>query len=53
MARRSIPLVEKLTRQEDFPVWRNRVINALGRYDLDRYITKTVPKLEDDSTKTQ
>jgi len=53
MARRSIPLVEKLTRQEDFPVWRNRVINALGRYDLDRYITKTVPEPEDDSTKAQ
>ena len=53
MARRSIPLVPKLVRQEDFPVWRDRVINTLARYDLDRYITNTVPEPEDEAAKRQ
>ncbi|KAK4235132.1 hypothetical protein C8A03DRAFT_18075, partial [Achaetomium macrosporum] len=37
-AQRTTPLIDKLVRQEDFPVWRDKLTRTLARYDLDRYI---------------
>ena len=42
---RSIPLVEKLVRQEDYLAWRTKTIRALARFDLDKYVLEDVPKL--------
>jgi hypothetical protein len=40
---RVIPMVDKLKRQEDFPVWKDKVINSLRRHKLDKHILTDVP----------
>ncbi len=53
-AKRTIPPIEKLTRQEDFPVWRENLIYNLRNHNLSRYITSNVPEPKDnDAAKEQ
>jgi hypothetical protein len=40
---RRIPPIDKLMRQEEFPIWRDKLIRTLRRLDLDRYILTDVP----------
>lgn len=48
---RRIPMIDKLTKQEEFPVWRDKLMRALRRQDLDKYITTTVPEPDDEEDK--
>ena len=41
---RTIPLVDKLVKQEDFLTWRKMVIRALNRFDLAKYILSDIPE---------
>ncbi|KAK3902929.1 hypothetical protein C8A05DRAFT_15089, partial [Staphylotrichum tortipilum] len=43
---RRIPMIDKLTKQEEFPIWRDKLIRTLRRLDLDDYILKEVPEPE-------
>lgn len=45
-SKRQLPLIEKIKRQEDFPVWRDRLIRVLQRHELDKYILTDVPAPE-------
>ncbi|KAK4096005.1 hypothetical protein N658DRAFT_502080 [Parathielavia hyrcaniae] len=44
---RKIPQVPKLTKAEDYPMWKDKVTRALNRFNLDRYILQDVPRPED------
>ena len=43
-AKRQLPLIEKIKKQEDFPVWRDKLIRVLQRHGLDRYILTEIPR---------
>ncbi|KAL2192535.1 hypothetical protein P885DRAFT_27796 [Corynascus similis CBS 632.67] len=45
--KRQLPFIEKIRDREDFPTWRNRLIRALKRQKLDKYILTDVPRPED------
>ncbi|KAJ4286013.1 hypothetical protein N0V88_008166 [Collariella sp. IMI 366227] len=44
---RRLPAIDKLTKQEDFPVWRDDLIRTLRRQDLDKYILTDVAEPRD------
>jgi len=39
-------VIEKIKRQEDFPVWRDKLVRVLKRYNLDKYVLTDVPQPE-------
>ena len=51
--RRVIPPIDKIHKQEEFPVWNDKLITALYHEDLDKYILTDVPEPEDDVAKAQ
>ena len=53
IVKRTIPPLEKLVRQEDFPVWRENLIYTLRDYNLSRYITSNVPEPTDNNTEKE
>jgi hypothetical protein len=46
-------MIDKLTRQEDFPNWRSKLIRTLQRLDLDKHILTDVPEPQDPEAKQQ
>ncbi|KAK4031444.1 hypothetical protein C8A01DRAFT_51470 [Parachaetomium inaequale] len=50
---RKIQAIDKLTKQEDFPVWRDDILRVLKRAGLEEYVTTTVTEPEDEVGKTQ
>ena len=50
---RKIQTIDKLTKQEDFPVWRDDIFRVLKRVGLEGYITSDVPAPEGEAAKVQ
>lgn len=45
-SKRQLPVIEKIKRQEDFPVWRDKLVRVLKRHNLDKYVLTDVPQPE-------
>ena len=39
--------IDKITKKEDFPTWRGKLMKSLRRHDLDKYIKTNVPEPAD------
>lgn len=46
--KRVIPSIKKISKEEDFPVWRQNLIYTLNQFNLARYIQQDVPQPPDD-----
>lgn len=46
--KRVIPSIKKISKEEDFPVWRDNLIYTLNQFNLARYIQQDVPQPPDD-----
>ena len=52
--RRILPMISgKLKNAEGFPAWRDELIKLLRPYDLDKYLTKPVPRPDDEELAKQ
>ena len=50
-SQRRIQAIDKLTKREDFPIWRDDIIRVLKRLNLDDYILKDVAEPEGEAEK--
>jgi hypothetical protein len=53
LAQRKLPMIDKLYKAEEFPVWRDKLIRVLKRHDLDKYILTDMEEPEGDDEKQQ
>jgi len=42
--RREIPSINKISKEEDFPVWQGNLIYMLNQFDLTKFINSNVPE---------